>query len=155
MTLGSSGSSRTDVKEDVRSTARIDLTLGVLGATGGAILGHYLFGWIASQGLYAIALPGALTGLGCGALSGRRSIPLGILSGILGLIVGVYTEWRAFPFIADDSLSYFLAHLHDITGLGKIAIILGAILACWFGIGRERGTWPRRRSIARNRKDVV
>ena len=47
-------------------------------ATGGAI-GYFAFFLLASQGLYALVLPGALVGLGFGALSRRRSLLDGIV----------------------------------------------------------------------------
>ena len=63
----------------------IDLLWGLLGALIGGVLGYFLVFVIARQGLYAIFI-----GMGCGALSGRKSVPLGIICGVLGLAVGIY-----------------------------------------------------------------
>jgi hypothetical protein len=44
-----------------QTTARF---VALAAAFGGAVAGHFLFLWIARQGFYALALPGALAGLG-------------------------------------------------------------------------------------------
>ena len=132
-------------RPNARSNIALDLILGLAGAVAGGIVGYYVFFAIARQGFYALALPGALIGLGCGALSGRKSVPLGIVSGILGLIVGIYTEWRFAPFIKDRSLSFFLAHVPDLSRVTQVLIVLGGGVAFWFGLGRQGGVWPRKR----------
>ncbi len=128
--------------------AALDLLLGLAGAAAGAVAGYYLCFWIARQGFYGIMLPGACVGWGCGALSGRRSLLLGGVCGVLGLAAGIYTEWQMFPFSADESLSYFLAHLHKLNGLTQGLILFGAVCAAWFGLGRQGGAWPRRTAHA-------
>ena len=45
----------------------VGAVLGLGGAVVGAFLGYLLFVAIAGQGFYAIVLPGALAGVGCGA----------------------------------------------------------------------------------------
>ena len=47
--------------------------LGLAGGIVGGVLGYLLFMVIVRQEFYAIVLPGALVGIGCGALSGRKS----------------------------------------------------------------------------------
>src|SRR5258706_9239406 len=91
--------------------------LGVIGAVAGGAIGHFAFLWIARQGFYALALPGALAGLGCGWLGKSNSRPLAILCGLLGLALGIFSEWRFAPFMKDHSLGYFLAHLQDLRPL--------------------------------------
>ena len=117
----------------------VGTVLGLVGAVVGAFLGYLLFVAIAGQGFYAIVLPGALAGVGCGALSGRKSNTLGIICGILGLAAGIVTEWRFAPFIADKSLFYFLTHIHELTRFTQVLILLGAAFAFWFGRGRKGG----------------
>ena len=124
----------------------IDLLLGLLGALVGGVLGHFLVFMIARQGFYAIILPGALLGMGCGALSGRKSVVLGIICGVLGLAVGIYTQWRLAPFIKDESLSFYLSHLLDVNRVSQIMILIGTAFAFWFGMGREGGVWIRKRN---------
>jgi len=123
----------------------IDILLGLVGGIVGAVLGHFLVFVIARQGFYAIALPGALLGLGCGTLSGRKSVALGIICGVLGLAVCIYTQWRLAPFIRDESFSFYLTHLLDVNRVAQILILVGAALAFWFGMGREGGAWIKKR----------
>ncbi|MCK4293170.1 MAG: hypothetical protein KAY65_08220 [Planctomycetes bacterium] len=118
--------------------------LGIGGAVVGGFVGYWLFFVIAKQGFYALALPGVFIGLGCGALSGRKSTCLGIICGILGLAAGILAEWRFAPFAADDSLSYFLMHFHKNSIVTLVLIAIGAICAFYFGRGRKGGAWLRR-----------
>jgi len=129
--------------------------LGLTGGVAGGVLGYFLFMVIASQGFYAIVLPGALFGIGCGALSGRRSNGLGIVCAILGLAAGIFAEWRFAPFAADESLSYFLTHFHKNSGVTLVLIAIGAVCAFYFGRGREGGAWLRRgKALAKDRNDT-
>jgi hypothetical protein len=124
----------------------IDMLLGLLGALIGGVLGYFLVFVIARQGFYAIILPGALLGMGCGALSGRKSVTLGIICGVLGLAVGIYTQWRLAPFIKDESFSFYLSNLLDVNRVSQIMILVGTAFAFWFGMGREGGVWIRKRN---------
>ncbi len=128
-----------------------DIAFGVLGSFVGACLGYFLFQAIARQGFYAIALPGALTGLGCGSLSRHRSVMLGIACAIVGTIAGIVAEWQFAPFIKDNSLRYFLSHLHQLKPLSQFLIIVGGILAFWFGLGRNGGAWLRKQTVMRDK----
>lgn len=110
---------------------------GIAGAIGGAVLGYFLFGWLLRQGLYAMVLPGAMLGVGCGWLSGIRSRPLGILCGVAALLLGLFCEWQYLPFVADKSLGFFLTHLLDLTPMTLIMIAAGGLCGYWFGIRRS------------------
>lgn len=115
---------------------------GILGAVVGAALGYSVFFFLAGQGLYAIVIPGALLGLGCGYLSGLPSLGLGILCGLSAILLGLFIEWQFAPFIKDDRLSYFMTHLHDLRPATLIMIALGGLFGFWFGKGRERTQQP-------------
>ncbi|MGB2821537.1 MAG: hypothetical protein WBF17_11185 [Phycisphaerae bacterium] len=129
--------------------------LGLLGAAVGGFLGYWLFFVIARQGFYGIVLPGALIGIGCGCLSGRKSNALGFICGAAGLLAGLLAEWRFAPFVADKSLWYFLTHLHRLRVVTQVLIALGAALAFWFGRGREGGALPwRRKPPAEERRET-
>ncbi|MHC4176210.1 MAG: hypothetical protein ACYSWU_01815 [Planctomycetota bacterium] len=117
--------------------------LGLLGAAGGGAIGYFVFFLLARQGLYAIVLPGALLGLGCGALSRGKSNLLGVVCGLLGLLLGVFIEWRFAPFVADNSLWFFVTHLDDLATIKLVMIALGGLFAFWFGRGRQPGVWKR------------
>lgn len=105
---------------------------GVGGAIAGGIAGYFLFFWIARQGVYAVALPGVLVGVGAAWPLKRRHVPLAIASGIAALLLGFYSEWRFAPFIKDDSLGYFLAHLGDLRPVTLVMLALGAFGGFWF-----------------------
>lgn len=123
----------------------IGTVLGLFGAVGGGVLGYFLFMWIARQGFYAVALPGALVGIGCGALSGRKSTGLGIVCGILGLAAGLLSErWIALP--EGTSFGDLLRHLQNSGPVTLVLIAVGTICAFWFGRDREGGAWLRKRA---------
>ena len=71
----------------------LSTTLGVIGGIVGGITGYVLFFWILKQNFYAMVLPAASVGLGCGLLARHRSIPRGIACAIAGLWLG----WSAPP----------------------------------------------------------
>lgn len=129
--------------------AAVDLALGTVGAVVGAVVGVWVFGLIARQGFLAVFLPGALTGLACGAVSGRRSVVLAVVSGILGTLAGVVAEWRLGAFEEDDSLWFFITHLQDLRPFTLGMIAVGGGLAAWFGLGRVGGAGLRKRPRAR------
>jgi hypothetical protein len=118
-----------------------DMAAGIFGGIAGACVGYYLFRLLATQGFYALVLPGALAGIGCGTLSRHRSILLGVISAIIGLFAGVYSEWQQYPFLQDDSFGYFMMHLHQLRPFTQLLIAAGGILAFWFGMGRTGGAW--------------
>jgi hypothetical protein len=119
---------------------RTILALGLLGALIGGCVGYFSFFWISRQGFYALALPGALLGLGAGLCARHRSSLLAIICGIAGLALGLFTEWRFAPFIADKSLSYFFSHLHLLRPLTWIMVALGTFLSYRLALGRDGRT---------------
>lgn len=114
----------------------IDAALGIVGGTVGGLLGQWAFFWIAGQGFYALVLPGAMVGFGCGLVLQRRSIPVMVICGLGGLFLGILTEWKFAPFVKDQSLGYFLTHLHDLKPITLVMILLGGLLAAFLGRGR-------------------
>ena len=109
---------------------------GLLGAILGAVLGYFAFRLLIKQGIYAMVLPGALVGIGCGLAMQREFKPLGVVSAVIALVLGVFLEWQFLPFRADKSLSYFLTHLHQVKPFDLLMIALGTAAAYWFGVGR-------------------
>ncbi|MBN2326663.1 MAG: hypothetical protein JXR73_05865 [Candidatus Omnitrophica bacterium] len=106
--------------------------IGVVGAFFGAAFGYFIFYWLYTQGFYAIALPGVFTGLFARFFLRRKSRSVQSLCGIFAVFVGLYTEWKFFPFVKDDSLFYFAIHLHLLKPVTWIFILIGAILAYSF-----------------------
>ena len=98
----------------------------------GGALGYFIFGWLAHQGFYALALPGVMLGVGAAALARRRSIPLAVGCGFLALSLNLFAEWKNFPFVKDDSLAYFVSHLSDLRPLTKLMIAVGGFGGFWF-----------------------
>ena len=114
------------------------ILLGLLGAAVGGCIGYFAFFWIGRQGFYALVVPGGLLGIGAGLCTGRRCPPLAIICGIAALLLGLVAEWRRAPFADDQSLPYFLTHVHQLSGITLIMIALGTIVAYSSALGRNR-----------------
>jgi hypothetical protein len=105
--------------------------LGLLGAVIGGAIGYAGFRYAASQGFYAMILPGGLLGLGCGALALHRSQARGIACLIAGLIFGLFSEWRISRL--QDDLGAFVSHIPSFDMITMLMIGVGALLAYWSG----------------------
>lgn len=117
----------------------VSILLGLGGAVLGGAIGFYICVWLHRQGFYALALPGAGLGMGCGMLSRTRSVPLAVICAISAAVLGVFTEWRMRPFENDKSLEFFLKNIQDINApITWVFLVLGVVFAAWFGLGRER-----------------
>jgi hypothetical protein len=116
---------------------RANWFFGLAGACVGGVVGYFVFFWLTRQGLYALALHGALVGLGCGLVSGGKSRGLGVVCGVAGAALAVITEWQFAPFVKDDGLWYFVTHLHQLRGIALIAIVASGLFGFWFGEGRN------------------
>lgn len=113
------------------------LALGLLGAVAGAGVGYFVFGWLIRQGFYALAIPPALVGLGAGLCVRQRSAALAGICGVAALGLRLFLEWKFFPFTADSSLSYFVAHLHQLRPLTWIMLVIGAAVSYSFALKRN------------------
>lgn len=116
----------------------VNTARGLLGAVLGGAAGYFVTGWLARQGFYAMALPGVGVGLGAGLLVSKRCMGVAIASALLALALGVFTEWKNFPFRHDASFDYFLRHLGDLKPLTLIMIGLGGLAGFWFALGAGR-----------------
>ena len=126
----------------------LNVILPIVGGLIGATIGYYLFFWISRQGFYAMIAPGALMGLGCGLLARDRSIFRGIICGIVGLLLGAFTEWKWYPFVDNNrndlGYLYMITHLQDLAGIKPVMMFVGAAIAFWLGKdGGYSGTYPR------------
>lgn len=128
-------------KGSLKSVPGSDAALALVGAVIGGGVGFFAFGWLAGQGFYALALPGVLLGVGAAVLGKRRSTSISVTCGTLALVLGVFAEWKHFPFVKDSSLAYFLTHLSDLRPLTLIMIGLGGFAGFWFA-KPTRGTPP-------------
>lgn len=118
------------------TTILIGLFKGICGAIVGGALGYFGFEWITTMGFYSLVLPGALLGLGFGLAAQQRNLAFGIICAIAALALGLFSEWSCFPFNADNSFSYFLAHMNQLKPLTWIMLAIGSLMAFWFGKGR-------------------
>jgi hypothetical protein len=112
--------------------------LALVGALVGGAIGYFAFFWVARQGFYALVLPGGLLGLGAGIVA-NRSIWVAIVCGFLAAALGVYTEYRFAPFIADDSFKYFITHVTDLKPVTLLMIAAGWGIGFWVPFRR----WQR------------
>jgi hypothetical protein len=119
----------------------------------GGVFGYVLFFWIIRQGFYALVLPGASVGLGCGLLARHPSVPRGIVCAVAALVLGLYTEWVFAPFRDNDQFGYLVAHFYQLRGITLIMIGLGAALAYY--LGKDAGFLsPRDGAIGPSKGDV-
>jgi hypothetical protein len=112
-----------------------NIAFGLLGAAAGGALGYFLFFWMARQGFYTLILPPALVGLGAGLCARRRSSLLAVICAVAGLALGIFTEWQLAPFIKDNSLGYFLTHIHNLRPVTLIMLAIGTFLSYRLGLG--------------------
>ena len=120
------------------------IAAGLLGAAVGGCLGYFAFFWIARQGFYALIIPPGLLGFTAGLCARRRSTALAWICGGAGLMLGLFTEWRFAPFVADGSLLYFIAHIHTLKPLTLIMLALGAFFSYRLALGRGRESVSQR-----------
>jgi hypothetical protein len=112
------------------------LVLG--GAIIGGAAGYFGFFWLVHQGLYAMILPGGLLGLGASLWPGKSIAP-SVVCGGMALALGLFTEWRFAPFIADGGLGYFLAHFYELKPVTLLMIVAGTFLGFWPPFRRIQG----------------
>jgi hypothetical protein len=116
--------------------------LSLAGAVAGGALGYFAFFWLVSQGYYGLVLPGGLLGMGAGMVR-NKSVVVAILCGLMATALGVYTEWRYFPFKEDPSLKFFLTHLNDLKPLTLVMMGLGGFIGFWIPFrNKSRATLP-------------
>jgi len=113
------------------------IAFGLLGAIVGGCVGYFAFFWIARQGFYALALPGGLLGFVAGLCARERSSILAAACGVAGLALGLFTEWRFSPFVADPSFSYFLTHVHTLQTVTQLMLALGVFLSYSLALRRK------------------
>jgi hypothetical protein len=123
-----------------------DNLLALLGAVVGGALGYLGFFWIVHQGFYALVLPGAFVGLGAGIFK-NRSVWIGVTCGLLALASGLFVEWKFAPFMADDSLGYFLGHLFLLRPITMIMIAAGTFIGFWVPFRRQQSKPPATASL--------
>jgi hypothetical protein len=112
--------------------------LAITGALVGGVVGQFVFELLLGQGFYVLALPGAFVGWGASFSSRRRNVRVGVFSAVCALIVSIYSEWDAQPFVANESFSYFVTHLYQLKPFTLLMIVLGVVFGFSLGAGRDR-----------------
>jgi hypothetical protein len=104
--------------------------LVLLGAALGGLLGYVLFWAGARRGLYGLAFPGGLLGLGAGIFKTRsKAVP--IVCGLAALALGLFTEWRYAPFAANAGLGYFVLRIHRLQPITLLMLAAGTLIGFW------------------------
>jgi hypothetical protein len=107
--------------------------LGVCGAAVGGLIGALGYRWMLEYGYHALVLPGALLGLGAGIGAGTVSMWRGIIAAAAALVFSLLVEWRFRPFVADESLNYFVGHLGSLSPPTMLMLAAGCLVAFWTG----------------------
>lgn len=108
--------------------------LGLAGAVLGGVAGFFTFQWLYGHGFYGLAIPGAFAGLGCGLLAQHRSVARGVVCGLGGLGLSLFTEWWFFGRSVNDGS--FLAMLKNLQNQGPVTLLMiaiGTLIAFWVG----------------------
>jgi hypothetical protein len=122
--------------------------LALLGAGVGGVIGYFAFVLLASFGFYALVMPGGFVGIG-GGIVRCRSMIVPMVCGIVALALGIFTEWHFRPFVADETLGYFLAHVFDLNPITLIMLALGTIVGFWIPLSKRERAAAARKDYAR------
>jgi len=117
--------------------------LSLIGAGLGGLLGHYLFRWIYAQGFIAPVVPGAFVGLGCAALSRRTSLLRGILCGIAGIGMGLFSRWTVDGHAGLGFKEFVIGFDEYLSRVTEVMIALGGLVSFWLGQGSFGALWRR------------
>lgn len=109
--------------------------LVLAGAVAGGVVGYLAFAWLYGYGFYGMVLPGGLLGIGAG-LARNRSVLVAIVCGLLATGLGLYTEWHFRPWVRDESLGYFLAHIPELSPVTLLMIAAGGVIGFYIPYGR-------------------
>jgi hypothetical protein len=111
------------------------LARGLAGAVAGGVAGYFLFWLLTRSNLYGIMIPGALLGMGAGWAVRRRSQTLGIVCCLLAIGLTLFTEWHVM-FSKNHTFPDFLSKVHTLSPMRLVMMVLGPVMAYWFGQGR-------------------
>ncbi len=118
-----------------------NLFLGLIGGVAGGIVGFFVCKWLATQGFYAVVIPGAMVGLGFGLAARKRHQAFGLICAVLGLFAGLITQWKVYS--NEPSFWKLVGELKDYSIVTWVLLGLGVVMAYSFGLGRDRYQPPR------------
>lgn len=108
------------------------IVLGVVGALIGAAVGHFVYLWLLSAGLVAVMLVGVCVGVGASlAKSPSRAVP--ILSGVVGLVASLWTEWKTN--VGEQAFGDYVMTVHQQGSVTLLFLALGVVAAVWLPWG--------------------
>ena len=107
--------------------------LACVGAMVGAGVGVWVSNLAWRSGLYAVIVVGILTGFGAILLARRGNWGVALVAGVIGLAGGILAEWWILPMRDDDSLTYFVTHIHQVYPFDLLIIGVGAVCAAYIG----------------------
>ena len=119
------------------SSSLPDPVRALAGIVAGAVCGYVVFRFLAKNGLYAPMVPGALVGMGCGMWVKTRSHARAVICVLVATFVNAWSEWMHFPFVINESFSYFITHLQDLTSRTQLMYGVSAVIAYYFAYARQ------------------
>jgi uncharacterized membrane protein (Fun14 family) len=117
------------------ATDWIFLARGLAGAIAGGIAGYFVFWLLTRSNLYGFMIPGAVLGIGAGWAARRRSQTLAIICGVLAIGLTLFAVWHVM-YSKNHTFLDFLSKLHTHSPMRIVMMVLGPIMAYWFGQGR-------------------
>ncbi len=112
------------------------LPLACLGAVIGAGVGVGVAKMAAGAGFYAVIVVGVMAGVGAMVFSKKGGVGVGVLVGVVAICASLWAEWYCFPFLADGSLGYFVAHVGDLKPFSLLLHGVGAVAGGWIAARR-------------------
>lgn len=120
----------------------LDTTRRLVGASLGGAVGVTAYWLLLQSAYYMPGVAGIGLALGVSAAARWRRLAWGVLTALLALVLSLGTDWWFRPFLADPSLSFYLRHLTDLSGLTLASLLIAPVLGFYFGIGRARPGTP-------------
>jgi hypothetical protein len=106
------------------------------GAAVGGAIGVAAY-WLMLRSAYCMpGVAGIGLALGVSTAARSRSIVWGLVTAVLAAVLSVAADWWFRPFLDDPSLSFYLRHLHDLSSLTLVSLLVAPVLGFYFGRGR-------------------
>src|SRR5262249_38066089 len=97
----------------------------------GGVAGFYIYRWVLNQGFMGGMIPGAFLGFGCSLLARHPSMARGVVCGVAGLVLGLFTDW--YTTITQQTFWEYLLDVKNINRVILLMIALGTFIAFWLG----------------------